>query len=254
MKSICCFLILMVLIASSCAPTKTVVSPSKKREIAMATLQQGIEFYNTGKYIMALKKLLEAEKTIPQNAELHNGLGLVYLAKDRPDLALTHFKKAIKLDPEFIDAKNNLGAVYLKLEQWDDAVKLFEEVSENLLYATPEVPISNLGWVYFNQKQYDKAKAYFQKALDISPNYLVPIHGLASVYIATGYQYQAIDFLHRMLKKSPGAAILHSDLAKAYESVNRFELAKRSWQVVLKLEPENSPLAKEAEKRLLDLR
>ena len=82
----------------------------------------------------------------------------------------------------------------------------------------------------------------------------MPAHGLASILIETGYQYQAIDFLHRQLQKSPSAAILHSDLAKAYESVQRFDQAKRSWQVVIKLEPETSALAKEAEKRLYDLR
>ncbi len=73
-------LALCILLACFSCATKT-VSTDKENEIALATLQQGIEFYNTGKYIMALKKLLEAEKTIPENADLHNSLGLVYLAK-----------------------------------------------------------------------------------------------------------------------------------------------------------------------------
>jgi type IV pilus assembly protein PilF len=240
-----------VLVCMSCAG-KT-VSTGKQKEIALATLQQGIEFYNTGKYIMALKKLLEAEKTIPDNADLHNTLGLVYLAKERPDLALLHLKTATKINPDFIEAKNNLGAVYLKTQQWEDAIQIFEEVSQNLLYATPEIPFSNLGWAYYQQKKYEKAKSYFLKALDINPGYLVPAHGLASVFIETGYQYQAIDFLKRMLQKFPDAAILHSDMAKAYASVKRFDQAKRSWQVVLKLEPDHSPLAKEAQKRLFEL-
>lgn len=246
------FVFFTLLIFVSCATQST--TPDKKKEIALATLQQGMQFYNTGQYIPALKKLLEAEETIPSNAELHNTLGLVYLAKDRPQLALTHLKKAIKINPQFIEAKNNLGAVYLKVAQYDKAIPLFEEVSENLLYATPQVPITNLGWVYYHQKNWTKAKENFLRALDISPNYLMPVHGLASVYTETGYQYQAIDLLHRHLKKRPDAAILHSDLAKAYESVNRFDLAKRSWQVVIKLEPETSPLAKEAEKRLYELK
>lgn len=243
--------LLSALVFISCA-AKT-VTPDKEKEIALATLQQGIEFYNTGKHIMALKKLLEAKKTIPENPDLHNSMGLVYLAKERPELAISHFKKAIELNPDLIEAKNNLGAVYLKVEQWEDAIKIFKEISQNLLYATPEISITNLGWAYFYQKKYGAAKDYFLKALDISPNYLVPAHGLVSVYIKTGYQYQAIDFLHRMLKKTPDAAILHSDLAKAYESVYRFEQAKRSWQVVISLEPQTSPLAKEAEKRLFEL-
>lgn len=240
-------------IVSSCATTSPVTS-EKEKEIALATLNQGIEFYNTGKYIMALKKLLEAEETIPDNPTLHNTLGLVYLAKDRHQTAADHFKKALKYNPDYIEAKNNLGAAYIKLEEWDKAIQIFKDVAQNILYPTPEIPYSNLGWVYYNQNLYKTAKSYFKKALEINPNYLIPIHGLASVYIVTGYQYQAIDFLQHHIEKRPEAAILHADLAKSYESLRKTALAKRSWEVVLKLEPENSTLAKEAQKKLFELR
>jgi len=63
----------------------------------------------------------------------------------------------------------------------------------------------------------------------------------------------AIDLLLQSLKKNPDAAILHSDLAKIYESLKEFDNAKKSWNIVLKLEPATSPLAREAQKRLFDL-
>lgn len=247
-------LVLTVLMLFASCATKSVMTTEKEREIATATLQQGIEFYRSGNYSLSLRKLLEAEKTIPNDDTLHNSLGLVYLAKDRYKLAANHFKRALEIRPDYIEAKNNLGATYLKMKEWDKAIKLFKEVSQNLLYATPEIPYTNLGWAYYYQGLYKTAKSYYQKALDINPNYLIPVHGLALTYIRTGYQYQAIDYLHRYLKKYPDASILHSDLARAYESLNKMTQAKRSWQMVIHLEPENSPLAREAEKRLLKLR
>ena len=246
-----CYLLLCVLLLISCA-SKTLNS-AHQREIAFATQRLGEEYYNTGNYTAALKNLLEAQETIPNDPYLHDSLGLVYLARQRYDLAEHHFKTAITLKPDYVLAKNNLGATYLKQKKWALAIQCFEAISGNLLYATPEVPLSNLGWAYFHQKMFKKAKQYFIESLDIRPGFLIAIHGLASVYIQTGAYTQSLDFLRHELTKNPGAAILHSDLAKTYDVLKDFDNAIRSWNVVLELVPETSSLAKEAQKRLFEL-
>jgi len=235
----------------SCSPKN--IDMENREEIAMATQRLGEELYRSGNHTAALKSLLEAQKTIPDSPYLYNSLGLVYLAKHRYDLAEKSFKEALRIKSDYARAKNNLGAAYMKQEKWDLAITHFKAVSENLLYATPEIPISNIGWAYFHQKMYRKAKIYFKQSLDIRPNFLNAAHGLASVHIETGYYTQAIDFLKHALEKNPGAAIIHSDLATVYEALKDIKNAKRYWGTVLKLEPANSPLAKEAQKRLLDL-
>jgi len=224
-----------------------------KKEIALATQRLGEEYYRSGKHTAALKSLLEAQKTIPDNPYLYNSLGLVYLAKDRYDLAENSFKTALAHKADYIQAKNNLGAVYLKQEKWAPAIQCFKAVSENLLYETPEIPLSNLGWAYFHQKEYAAAIDYFIKSMDIRPDFLNAIHGLASVYIETGSHSQAIDFLHQALKKNPDAGILYADLAKGYEAIKAFDAARKFWDIVLTIEPATSPLAKEAQKRRFDL-
>ncbi|NOX33647.1 MAG: tetratricopeptide repeat protein [Deltaproteobacteria bacterium] len=245
------YLFFALFLLVSCASNNT--DTKKAEEIAAATQRLGEEYYNAGKYTAALKNLLEALKTTPDDPYLHNSLGLTYLAKERYELARNQFKKALELKPDYINAKNNLGAAYLKQKKWNLAIRCFEEVSQNLLYATPEMPLSNLGWAYFNQKMFKKAKSYFLKSLEIRPDFLIAVHGLASIYLKTGYPTQAVDFLHHELQRSPAAAILHSDLAKAYEALKDFDKAKKSWNVVLKLVPETSPLSREAQKRLFRL-
>lgn len=245
------YLLFVLLFLVSCASKDT--NMGNKKEIAIATQKIGEGYYNSGRYTAALKTLLEAQKSIPNDPYLLNSLGLVYLAKNRYDLAENHFKKALNFKPDYTQAKNNLGATYLKQKKWKPAIKCFEEISENLLYATPEIPLSNLGWVYFYREMYGKAKTYFEKSLEIRPNFLIAVHGLASIYIKTGRYLLAINFLHRALEKNPGAAILHSDMAKSYEALKDFDKARRSWNVIRKIEPETSPLAREAEKRLFEL-
>ena len=250
MKNLCC-LFLALLLFASCASKS--MDSQKKKEIAVATQRLGGEYYNSGNYTAALKTLLEAQETIPNDPYLNNSIGLVYLAKERYKLAEDSFKTALTNKPDYIHAKNNLGAAYLKQKKWDLAIECFKEVSENILYATPEMPLSNLGWVYFQKDMYKQAKSYFKQALDIKPDFLVALHGIASIYIKMGHYSQALRFLHYNLMQKPGAAILHSDLAKTYEALKQYRQAKKSWELVVKLAPSTSPLSREAKERIVQL-
>ena len=210
----------MIMIASCAVHNK----PGKgKKQIAIATQLLGEQYYNAGQYTAALKNLLEAYKTIPDDPYLNNSLGLVYLAKDRYELARQKFQRALELKPDYALARNNLGAALLKEKKWEPAIKCFKQVANNLLYATPEIPLSNLGWAYFHQQMYKKAVKYFKKSLELRPGFLVAIHGLATTFIVSGSPESAVRLLTHAIKNNPEAAILYSDAAKAYEALKEFK-------------------------------
>jgi len=250
MKKIC-YLLFAFLFLMSCASKD--MSSEKKDQIAVKIQQLGEVYYHSGQYTAALKKLLEAYETIPDDPLLNNSLGLVYLAKDRYTLAETHFRKALELKPDYLQAKNNLGATYIKQKKWELAIKCFQDVSDNILCPDPETSLTNLGWVYLHQGMYKQAKLYFKKALDIKPDFLVALHGVASIYIKRGHYSQALRFLHYNLMQNPKAAILHSDLAKTYEALKKYRQAKKSWELVVKLAPSATHLSREAKERILQL-
>ena len=95
-----------------------------------------------------LEKLLEASKLDPENANIHNELGLAYRDLREYQLSLDHFKKALALRAEFAQAQNNLGTLYLLLKKWDLAIDCFQRAVSNILYRTPHFSYNNIGFAY----------------------------------------------------------------------------------------------------------
>lgn len=246
MKPILIISLFICLIPMACATTNNV----QERNIAEATMALGEAHLNQGNFTAALKELLNAEKTIPNDPYLHNNLGIAYMGKEIFDRAETHFKRSLALKPDYTQAQNNLGAALLKQKKYDQALECYNQFSSNLLYTTPHFAFSNMGWAYLGKGEYLLAETNFLKALNEEPNFINAIHGLASTYLESGDPLKAEALLQKRLVKLPRAAILHADLAKTCELMNRPDRAKEIWKQVLLFAPETSPLALTAESRL----
>lgn len=236
-------LVVMAFTILSCATANMEVQ--KQRGEALRNL--GEEYYRQGDYTSALRELLKAETLYPDDPFLHNDLGLTYRAKKSLDLAVKHFRKALDIKPDYAPAKNNLGAVYLDKKEWDTAIKYFKEVSENMLYATPHIALANLGWAYYNKKEYKLSETYYLKALDLKPKFINAQRGLGLVYIAMGRIGEAKEILEGAVKNYPKFALLYDDLAKVYVLSHEYEKALNSYHKVMELAP-GSAMAREAEK------
>ena len=163
-------LLFSMLMFSACAGMGVDPQDAKK---AAASRNLGEAYLSEGNYTAALGELLKAERMNPEDPILHNDLGLAYMAKEKIDLAVVHFEKAVRLKPDYSLAKNNLGSAYMARQEWDKAIPLLTAVTGDLLYATPHYPLANLGWAYYNKKEYDKARYYLEEALDLKPDFFI---------------------------------------------------------------------------------
>lgn len=220
-----CLLVPAILLAG-CAFNKD--NASKER--AEASRNLGEAYMAEGNYTKALRELLQAEKMNPDDPYLQNDLGLTYLAKNDPKEAVDHFKQALKLNPDYSPARNNLGTAYIALEEWDQAVECFTLVKDDLLYATPYFPLTNLGYVYYRKKDYGTAEKYYKEALEMKPDFAKAFHGLGQVYLDSGRYEQAIGKLQHAVELAPKAAPIYLDLGRAYEKVNEYDKALDSYK------------------------
>lgn len=228
-------------------------APSQNRQQAEAIRELGEAYMSEGNFIMALRELSRAEELYPDDPYLQNSLGLAYMARGRHETAVSHFKRAVELNPNYSPARNNLGSAYIVLEEWEKAIECFEEVKDDLMYATPYYSLSNMGYVYYRKGQYETARAYYREALEMERRFPRALHGLGMVALATGDADEAVRRFEQALEVVPSAARIHLDLGRAYEQKHEYSKALNAYKKAASIE-QDSRLGDEAEKEIKRLR
>ncbi len=246
--AVICLLVLAFGISSSCVSSSE--TKIKNKKIAQAVYQEGKVYFEQKRYSTALAKFLEAEKTISDDQFLQYDIGITYMINKRYDLAEKFFKKALDIQKEFMPAMNGLGAAYLEQKKLDKAIECFKMCIDSLLYATPHYALANLGWAYLGKKDYALASDYFLKALKKVPGYPRALHGFVTVSLETNREYLALKKLDKAVKKHPDSMIIHYDYARIFEKTGQYQQARKHWEKVIDLAPDESNFMAEAESRL----
>ncbi|GAB6095789.1 tetratricopeptide repeat protein [Desulfatiferula olefinivorans] len=230
---------ILVLGVSGCASKQNLIKQSRdSRRVAEAYMVKG-------DFTEALRYLLQAESIWPDDHLLQDDLGKAYVARERYDLAIKHFKRCLELQPDYSPGKNNLGSAYLLAERWDEAIAMFDDLKDDLLYATPHYPLYNLGWAYYNKGDYPKAVDFFNQSLKSMHNFVLPLRGLGLTYLKTGDLDRSISYFKKAVEQTPRFAQLHMDLGATYALKKDYTSAIEAYETAASLQP-NTPLADQA--------
>ncbi|MDI6775635.1 MAG: tetratricopeptide repeat protein [Syntrophales bacterium] len=214
-----------------------------KQEEGRVHLNIGIAYIESGQYNAALKELLEAEKLTPKDPKLHYFLGIAYYyGKGLNEKAIDEFNRALDLKPDYSEAHNFLGTIYLSKGLWDKAIESFNKALSNILYDTPAVALSNMGWAYYKKGDYQISLSKYQEAIAREPNTaLLPLieKNMGMVSFARGDMDRAVRHLKKSLELAPSLAESHYWLGECYIRLNNREEAKAAFRAAIKLAPES---------------
>ena len=136
---------------------------------ALTLMRQGSVLMQQGRYDEAIKTFEQADRISPNNATVHNMLGMCSLRLGTFDDALTSFDSALRLIPGFTDARNNRGVTYLAMGQYHLAEVDFIAVLGDSTYPHRKQVYFNLGLTYLRRDQLGAAEDNFRRAI-IVPN------------------------------------------------------------------------------------
>lgn len=131
----------------------------------------------------ALPALQNAAKLSPNDAEIHNNLGMILQDRGQLDGAVASYGSALKIDPCFVEAHYNLGNVLCEFGRLEEAVASYR----NALKINPNVAVihSNLGAALQELGRLEEALSSCRRALELEPGWAVVHSNLLGMLIST---------------------------------------------------------------------
>lgn len=154
-------LLVIFLVLAGCVSAGPNVSKTKMAE---GYYMRGLSYLQQKNYELASSEFNRSIQTDSDYKQAYFGLGSISADQGKLDDAIKYYKKATDLDSNFSEAFNALGTVYARQQNWKEALKFFKKALENKLYTTPHVPYLNMGLVYMEMKEYDKAAEAFRES------------------------------------------------------------------------------------------
>ena len=187
-------------------------------------------YYHNQQAAMALREVTLALKQDPDHVQAHYLAGVIYMGRREYNKAITHYKRAVALEPLFFDAQNALGATYLAMKRWDDAASIFETLTDQALYTSPELAHNNLGWANYKRRRYTQAAQNFSMSVDLRPSFCLGYNNMGLVMEAQNQLSEAARYYNEAIERCPNTyAEPHFNLGKLYADSNR-ERARAHFQ------------------------
>lgn len=144
------------------------LSDWEKGEKAEEMFQKGVELTKANNYSLAVKYYREALKFKSSEAKFYHELGYgLYRSKKYQD-SVEALKKAGSLGSTGKNSQEILGLNYIELKKWNEAQKIFADLSRNDYYSFSAH--YNLGFAAKNSGDLSAASEAFERAVQIKPN------------------------------------------------------------------------------------
>ena len=142
-------------------------------------------------------------------------------------------RQALELDPEYAQAWAQLSFEYNTLafstrnsEKYTKFVGEAEVAAQQAVQLTPDLADGHdaMGWVSHRKGEKLAAQKHFRKALELDPNALGAMSGLALQIIGSEPE-EALELLDRVLELEPTSVVTHRQRHFAYSRLGRYDEA-----------------------------
>lgn len=163
----------------------------------------------------AVNSLKQAIAEDPDDAVQWHQLGLHSLCTRQFKASQKYLKAAVARFKECSCAWSNLGISLQLSEEPSQAEEVYKRALALSQTEQAHSMFSNLGNLYRQQKQYERAKAMFTKSLELQPGYSPAYNNLGLVFVAEGRWEEAKYCFEKALQADPLLDAAKSNMIKA---------------------------------------
>ena len=180
-----------------------------KREIIQNEVNIILNYFNSGKFDVAIARGQKLIKKYPDILAIYNLVGLAFHNKGDYSNAILFYNSALKKNPDFYSSLNNLGNSYKELSNYQEAeVCYLKALKINPKY---NLCLSNLGSLYKDLNNTEKAITFYKKSLEIKETDTT-YFDLSFVYLSIGDVEKAKECLNKVIKLNPNFVKANTEL------------------------------------------
>lgn len=194
-------------VLGGCATSQAKALQQDAARKAVSRLDLGGEHLHQGRFALALREFLTAEKLDPKNPQIQRALGEAYLAQGKRMESELHYRRALELFPEFHDARLALSALYILEERYAESSVECKLLIDDPTFAEPWRALANLGFAELKQGQLSEARKHLDLAREYRRDYWPVTLSLAQIELLEGHRLEAITHLREVLALEPGPSV-----------------------------------------------
>ena len=183
----------------------------------------------------ARKDFESARDVAPKDPIVYNSLALVAVAENKPEDAMSSFESALNIDATNFDALNGVIALYAKDKQFDKAHARLDQA----LNSNPNIASLHYlkAQIYGFQQNVQSVEAELNRALELDPNYLPAYSALASLYINSKQEDRAIAQYQKIIAIRPDNAMPYTLIGILEDQRKNYDVAADNYRKALEKDP-----------------
>ena len=175
-------------------------------------LNLGLAYYNAHRYNEAIIAWQSAVQYNPNSEVVYSNIGSAYGCMGKWIEQKTYCEKALVINPNFALAKNNLKWALDELAKSDTSAVKKTGALPAPNPAAEFNALINEGLSFYNQKEYAKAIASWQKALLINPNSDLIYNNMGAAYGCLGKWREQVQCCEKALAINPNLELAKNNL------------------------------------------
>lgn len=204
-------------------------------EDEFAYLKEGEIYRIKGDFDKSIEYFKKAIEINSEDTYAYNELGEMYDEKNEYEKALFYYGKQIEIREDSYYLVNR-GLLYKRLNRYEEALRDYQRASE----IDPEnpYPYNNMGVIYENWEEFDKAYSYYKKAIEYMADSKNTIFYNNTIIILKKMRKfeEALRYCDEAIEKLPLEHIFHYRKAELLKVMRRYDEAINEYNIGLEFE------------------
>ncbi len=155
--------------------------------------------------------------------------------KNNLNVAKNFYNKTLKMNLNHFDAHNNLGIIFFNLGNHQKAISCFKKVIQ--IQPNYVAAYYNLGNIHKELGENQKAISCYEKAIQIKPDYVDAHNNLGIIFFKLGEYQKSISCYEKAIKINPNNEGVHNNFGNTLKELGEHRKAINCYEKAIKINP-----------------